>query len=289
MKQKIIIIYNPVSGAKRGVDIPALVEKYIDKEKFDYLLWSSESAEHMIELSKKASRSDAEIIVAAGGDGSANTVSHELVNSNKRFYLFPLGSGNGFARHFGIPMKIAEAIRSLGFKSSETIVSTATMNDLHFINVAGVGFDAHISHVFAQKNQRGFWGYIKAVIKELGYKSHQYNIQNGSETWQGKAFLISVANATQWGNNIKIAPHANPEDKILDLVAIKKFRLIEAPIVMFCILSGKIKNNRYFYLTSGAEITIERECEAAAHVDGEPVMAGKTLVFSCKGNIKLLS
>lgn len=289
MKQKVIIIYNPVSGAKRGIDLPSIVNKFLNKDKFDYELWSSESAEHMKALSKQASQSDADIVVAAGGDGSANTVSKELVDTDKRFYIFPLGSGNGFARHFNIPMNTVKAIKSLAEKTSETIVSTCLMNDSHFINVAGAGFDAHISHVFALKNERGFWGYLKAVIRELGYKSQSYTISNGADTWHGKAFLISVANASQWGNNVRIAPHANPQDEILDVVAIKKFNLIEAPVVMCRIFMGKIHNGRYFYLISGLKISIKREHSDIAHIDGEPVTAAQDLVFECKGKLKVLS
>ncbi|MCK9481026.1 MAG: YegS/Rv2252/BmrU family lipid kinase [Bacteroidia bacterium] len=288
MKQKVIIIYNPISGAKRGIDLPKLVEQYLDKTKFEYVLYASKSAEDMTRLSKEAAVSDADIVVAAGGDGSANTVSKQLINTNKKFYLFPLGSGNGFARHFHIPMQIIQAIRSLANCNFTTTVSTGMMNDIHFINVAGTGFDAHISQIFAHTNKRGFWGYFKAVLKELPYQSKTYKISNGNITWQGKAFLISVANATQWGNDVKIAPHADPTDEILDLVMIKRFSLIAAPCILIRLLIGKIKKSKYFYLLSGKELIIEREHAGVAHVDGDPVNTDNKLVFKCTGKLHVL-
>lgn len=285
MKQEIIIIYNPSSGKKRRINLPDYVSKHLDFEKFEPQIWTSESSEHMLRLAEKAAMSNVEIVVAAGGDGTVNAVASKLVNTNKKLYVFPLGSGNGFARHFNIPVSLSKSIQALTNRHIFSEIDCAKVNEHHFTNVAGVGFDAHISQLFANNTKRGFWGYFKAIIKELNYKPKVYKVETLEETWEGSAFLISVANCTQWGNNVFIAPHANPKDGKLDLVVLKNFNLFQVPAILHQLLTRKVKTGAYFKTITSSQVSISCQSPEPIHTDGEALNSYKDLAFKVEGKL----
>jgi len=288
MKQEIIIIYNPSSGKKRRINLPDYVSKYLDFEKFEPQIWTSESSEHMLRLAEKAAMSSVEIVVAAGGDGTVNAVASMLVNTDKKLYVFPLGSGNGFARHFNIPVSLSKSIQALSNKHLLSEIDCAKVNNHHFTNVAGVGFDAHISQLFANNTKRGFWGYFKAIIKELNYKPKVYKVETLEETWEGSAFLISVANCTQWGNNVFIAPMANPKDGKLDLVVLKNFNLFQVPAILYQLLTKKVKTGTYFKTITSSQISISCQSHEPIHTDGEALNSYKELDYRVEGKLNVI-
>src|SRR5690606_37221767 len=121
------------------------------------------------------------------------------------------------------PMNTIKAVQTLPKYNSREI-DTVWINGHCMINVGGLGFDAHISKAFANKKKRGLWGYVKTIIKQLNYKSEEYEIlKNGEKVWSGYAFMIGIANATQWGNNVILHPGASPSDGLVQVVVIRKF------------------------------------------------------------------
>jgi len=94
-----------------------------------------------------------DIIVAAGGDGTAHEVSAALVGTQVALAVIPCGSGNGFARSFKIPLDPLRAIHSL-VDSEQISVDVGTVEGRHFFATAGIGLDAEISRRFAAGNHR---------------------------------------------------------------------------------------------------------------------------------------
>ena len=136
--------------------------------------------------------------------------------------MIPCGSGNGFAYHIGMSNKIKEAIKQLNSSKIRTIDS-GIINNQHFLNVSGVGFDAHIANIFSKFINRGFINYIRVILKNLHYKSKNYIIEYNNKVIKRDAFLIAFANSSQYGNNAYISPRAKISDGLLDVVIIKKF------------------------------------------------------------------
>ena len=93
-------------------------------------------------LCKSAINENANIIVAVGGDGTVNECAKELINKNVALAVLPRGSGNGFAYNIGMK-KIIDAVKQLN--NGKIKIDTATLNLIPFVNVSGVGFDAHIA------------------------------------------------------------------------------------------------------------------------------------------------
>ena len=162
MKKRICFIINPVSGIGKQKVVEQLIQEQLSSSDFEIEINYTQAPHHATELSKKASATF-DIVVAVGGDGSVNEVSKGLLHSKATLAILPCGSGNGLARHLGIPVDLKKAIQLLA-KGKSIKIDTALINGLHFANVAGVGFDAHIAHRFAAYGKRGFLSYIKIVI-----------------------------------------------------------------------------------------------------------------------------
>jgi len=102
-KQKICFIVSPVSGRKRQVGIGFYIKQNIDSTRFQYEIKFTQRRGHASELSKDAVQRKFDIIVAVGGDGTINEVAIALIGKKPVLGIIPRGSGNGLARHLGIP------------------------------------------------------------------------------------------------------------------------------------------------------------------------------------------
>ena len=110
MKKRISFIINPISGGINKETFPSFIENSIDKNIFDVEVLFTKSKEHNSELAEYAVQQKSDVIVAVGGDGTINHVAKHIAGSTSILGLIPMGSGNGFARHLGIPMNHQKAI-----------------------------------------------------------------------------------------------------------------------------------------------------------------------------------
>ena len=137
-----------------------------------------------------------------------------------------------------------------------------------------MGFDAFISMKFAKAGKRGLTTYVENVLKEgLNYKPETYRIEDENGTIINRAFLVSCANASQYGNNAYIAPHASMHDGMLDVIIMEPFDALDAPQVAIELLNKTIDKNQKIKTFRTKHIHIHREKPGVIHFDGDPVMA----------------
>ena len=273
---KIRFIVNPIAGLGKQKNIVEIVEKHFKYKTYDFKYTKKKG--HASELCKLAVRDKINIIVAVGGDGTVNECIKEIVNTNVALAVLPCGSGNGFAYNLGMKKKVLDAIKQLNFAEIKKI-DTATLNLIPFVNISGVGFDAHIAHLFSKTKIRGFSSYIKLVLKEvLAYKANTYILKTNTKELKFNAFFIAFANSVQYGNDIKISPLSKLNDGKTDIVIVKKFPKWKIPYFIYLMYKGKIHENKY------VEIIREKRAEIThyskpIHIDGEP--------YSDNNNIKI--
>jgi diacylglycerol kinase (ATP) len=273
-KINILFIINPISGGRGKLRIPDFIDKYLDKEKFSPNFVFSEYVGHAGELADEAATKNFDVIIAAGGDGTINEVATKVLKHNKILGILPLGSGNGLARFLSISKNLRYALSIINnFKIDE--IDTAEFNQKCFFNLAGMGFDAHLSSVFSKDKKRGLSGYVKLGFKEVfNYKAQTYHLNIDGAEYTRKAFAISIANSSQYGNDVYIAPNASVKDGLLDVCIIKPFPIIKLPVLGYVMLRGKAESSDMIEIIKGKNIKIIREKEGAVHVDGEPLQMG---------------
>lgn len=235
---------------------------------------------HAYELARDAVKEHVDVVVAVGGDGTINEVGTGIVGTDTRMAIVPCGSGNGLARSLGIPLSWKMAVKALNAFRSRRI-DTGILNDFRFFNMAGTGFDAHISNEFASLKGRGFGGYVKKAFSEvLNYKPAQYRLTIDGEVYEREAFMISFANSSQYGNNAYIAPRALLDDGIIDICIIKPFPLylfISMGLRMFAKTS---EQSRYVEIIKGRSVRIESVTNSLVHIDGEAKKIEKEISIS---------
>lgn len=260
--------------------IPALIDATLDRSKFNPNFSFTEYVGHASEIAEEASGKNFDIIVAVGGDGTINEIATKVMQQQKILGIIPFGSGNGLARFLKIPMNTAKAIKAINECNVE-IIDTGKFNEKHFFNMAGIGFDAHISSVFAGNRSRGLTGYLKLGLKEvLDYKAQIYHLNIDGVSYVRKAFVISIANSSQYGNNAQISPNASINDGLLDVCVIKEFPMYKLPLLGYEMFNGVTHKSKLVEIIQGKLIKITREEDDAIHIDGEPFFMGKEIEIS---------
>lgn len=279
-KLNILFIINPISGGKDKLKIPALIDANLDRSKFNANFAFTEYVGHASEIAEEAAGKNFDVIVAVGGDGTINEIAGKVMQQHKILGVLPFGSGNGLARFLKIPMNTVKAIKVIN-NCKVSVIDTATFNEKSFFNMAGMGFDAHISSVFAGNKGRGLSGYVKLGLKEvLSYQPQTYRIAIDGQEYVRKAFVISVANSSQYGNNAHIAPTASVTDGLLDVCIIKEFPMYKLPVLAYEMLSSKTDNSDLVEIIKGKNIQISRIKEDSIHIDGEPFFMGTEISVS---------
>jgi diacylglycerol kinase (ATP) len=283
-KRRYYFIINPISGGKTKQDTVKTIEEILKRKKVEHSFGWWNDGISVSSLVKDAKQNGYDTIVAVGGDGTINQVASEIVNTDLLLGIIPLGSGNGFARHLGIRGRVEDELLLLLKNKSKTI-DTGTCNGQFFINIAGVGFDAHVSHKFSQSDKRGMLTYAKVSLLEARtYPEQNYKLILDGKRMEETAFLISIANGSQWGNEFYIAPDAELNDGQLRCCLLNKPPLMAIPGLIKRFLTGEIAASKYYKDIPFKHLKIIRQDKGAVHLDGEPVWMDEELNFEVNRN-----
>jgi diacylglycerol kinase (ATP) len=140
------------------------------------------------------------------------------------------------------------------------------------IDMMGIGFDAWIADAFANAGTRGMSTYVRVGLRGFArYAAEEYEVTVDGSMTKHRAFVVAVANASQYGNNARIAPLASMQDGILDVTLIEHAPFFRLPLIAARLFAGNVHRARGVVTLRGRSITIRRPSAGAAHLDGEPV------------------
>ncbi|MBN2614202.1 MAG: diacylglycerol kinase family lipid kinase [Bacteroidales bacterium] len=269
-KTTVLFIINPISGTRRRSNVRHTVNRYLDKNKFEYKFKYTAYSGHAEKLSREAVQNKTDIIVAVGGDGTINEVASQMIGSDSVLGIIPLGSGNGLARHLGIPRIIPRAIRQIN-KYNVTSIDTATLNGVPFVSIAGVGFDAKVARLFSKSQKRGFFTYAHLITNNfIKYKPKKYELRfEDGKVIRTQALFISFANSNQFGYNTAIAPNALLKDGQLDICIVEKPNFFELPIIANLLLLRAIDKSQYVKTIRASKFEIRQKRNRWINIDGE--------------------
>ncbi|MDR1681380.1 MAG: diacylglycerol kinase family lipid kinase [Prevotellaceae bacterium] len=276
--RKIAFIMNPVSGtgSKRTL-WKHIGEAFGLLPDYETLLYTTQYAGDGYRQAKRYAEAGYDAVVAIGGDGTINEVARALMHTPTALGIVPTGSGNGLARHLKIPMNTKKAIRRIK-RFRVQPVDAARINDKIFFCTAGIGFDALVGHLFNTSKRRGLSKYIQySTSAFLRYTPQEYRLCIDGQEIIRTAFLITFANASQWGNNAYVAPLADTRDGTLDIVVWKNVPRSDLPFMLPKLFTKSLHRSRHIDTFRGRHITVERIREDYVHFDGESCTMGKAL------------
>ena len=279
--KNIAFIINPISGGRETQSnkrkLPKLIMQTLDSSRWLPNIAFTEYAGHATELAHQYARMGFDAVVAVGGDGTVNEVARGLRDTPTALGIIPMGSGNGFARHLNIPVRPQRAIELLNH-SEPISVDYGLANGKLFVSTCGTGFDALIADHFAGSSKRGFATYMQNILKDVfSYEPQTYRIVGDGLDVTHKAFLITFANANQWGYEALIAPKASVQDGKLDIMLMSSHAILGSASLALRLFAGSIDNSHFMNTLRAREVTLIREEKAPFHIDGDPVEMEKDI------------
>jgi YegS/Rv2252/BmrU family lipid kinase len=228
---------------------------------------------HALDLARRAVDEGADVVCAWGGDGTVNEVASGLVHGRGVLAVVPVGSGNGFARDLGIPLQIDAAL-GVAVQGITRLVDAGDINGRLFFNVSGLGFDAHVANLFAtqSRSRRGLSSYIVAGAREFfTYPAVSCSVRaDGAGFPPVPVLMVALANTRQWGNDIRIAPRARPDDGRLDLVVIEQRPAWSVFARGWRLWMGTCDRASGVVTRTFVEASISADRDMPLHIDGEP-------------------
>lgn len=247
------------------------MKEYIEQHT-GFPIFEPENAEESAVIVRNLVEQGYDAVFACGGDGTLNAVSSQLLHTNTALGIIPFGSGNGFARYHKIPMKWKAAL-NVYKNPKEVVCDTGTINGKHFVNVAGVGYSASIAKSFKLEKGRGFWGYVKVILKNLNRDSRNFHIKTENGEWQGSSWTVEFANGTQWGADVYLDAKSRMDDNTLTSVIFKKISFAVLPFLALRVLLNRTDGSRYVTKLRGSRFEVEYDEILPMHIDGD--FAGK--------------
>lgn len=288
MSKHISYIINPVAGGFSKKRIPVLIDELMKGTGFTHDIAFSAEVGHAHSLAEKAVEMGAQSVVAIGGDGTMNEVASALIGTEVALGIVPTGSGNGLVRHLSIPLGHREAINGLLHYRPQPI-DIGMMNHIPFFCAAGLAFDAQVAKRFNSSRFRGLPNYLLLSAAELLlYKPKTYQITYWEELDQAPiqlevpAFLLSICNAAQIGNNAFLAPEAEVNDGYLDLVIIPPFGMERWIPLVYKLFTKRIEDNWEVYYKKVKKVIVNQPSNGLVQYDGESATLGTEITWEVK-------
>lgn len=273
--KKVLFIVNKFSGTGYQPAVEGRITDTCAANDVECTIEFTRARGHATELAREGVAKNFHSVVAVGGDGTVNEVARGLVGTGVPMGIIPKGSGNGLGRHLGIPVTIGPALDSL-FKSQPLGMDTFTINGHLSLNVSGIGFDGHIANLFGKDKKRGLAGYVKLTASEFfSFREFDLTLHIDGQTLARKAFIMAIANSSQYGNNARIAPAASVCDGVLHLSLLKKVPPYRVDFI-YAFFTGNVHRSSYCEVIETKSLTITTSEPVSYHIDGEPSGAATT-------------
>lgn len=273
---KVRVLINPSSGIgssfTRARD--ALLEHW-DLPGTELTFQFSKSKEDSKEKVRRAADEGVEVLLVMGGDGMINTIGSLLIGTDVAMGVIPTGSGNGFARHFDIPLDSAKAIAALADAQVKTI-DVGFANDIPFFVTCSLAWDAALVDAFEKSPVRGILPYVFAGVYEFFEYQPQpftFRIDDRDEFTIEDLQLCTIANLTQYGGGAQIAPDAKSDDGLLQLVTVRRGDFAKVLPMIGKLFDGTLDRMKEIETHSFKTLTVRRKKEGPMQFDGELITA----------------
>ena len=274
MKQ-VLVLVNPKSGSGNPYRFISAIEKVWDTPKHDVSFQFSQSSEDGVGKAKRAIERGTDTILVVGGDGMVNSIGCALMGTEVRLGVVPGGSGNGFARHFQIPLHPDEAAKAL-FDGHTQRIDVGKANDRFFFVTCSMAWDGALVEGFEKLGLRGgLTPYILAGAQQLlEYKAQPFHVEiDGKQLDLKNPLIFTVANLSQYGSDVLVAPDAKADSGNLELIAIEKK---DMPMVISHIHRFIEKTFHHHPLVINRKfktMSVQRENATPIQIDGELMKA----------------
>lgn len=270
---KTFIIYNPIAGNKKSKKKFQKIVNYLEKNNIQFVFFKTKSRGEATKITKKITNNLGEKInlIAAGGDGTLTEVLNGVNDfDNVNLGILPIGSGNDFAKKLKLPQRPIKMIKKIIDGKYEKINFFVINNEIRVFNYVSTGLDIDVLNIynkmerFKPKNRYKI-AFLKSLMK---IKWHNFEIEINGKKKKYNGLIATITNGSYYGGGLKIAPHADIKDGVLDAVIIKTMPKTSIPKLLMKFLIGKHIDNKYVETLKITKANIKTDCNAFSY-DGE--------------------
>ncbi|MDD2598484.1 MAG: diacylglycerol kinase family protein [Kiritimatiellae bacterium] len=281
----VLVLVNPGAGSRdRTAEIRVAMREHWEGAGRYVSIESSYSADDGRDKACAAIADGADTVLVAGGDGMINSLLPVLAKHDVTFGVIPTGSGNGFARHFDIPLDLSEAIASLR-RARPRSIDMGCVAGIPFVVTCSFACEAAIVESFESFPVRGVLPYVFSTV----YQAFKYEpqpttlyLEDNSQVMFEEPIIFTFANLSQYGGGAVISPTADPCDGMIELVVVERKVLPGLLLQIPNILAGDIKKLTDVYAISCRKARVVRENPAPIQIDGELVDAPASVTVEVK-------
>jgi diacylglycerol kinase (ATP) len=264
------VLFNPAAGrgrARRKI-ATALRRMHERGAKIEFL--QSRSAEHLVQLASETRPGDCDRLVVCGGDGTVNLTIRQLNLRDIPVAIVPLGSGDDFAQHVGIPRDTLEAA-DLVLDGEERLVDVALVNGIRYLGVAGLGFDSEVAaRANTVRRLRGSLVYLYAIMRVLpAFKPHAVKVCMNGTCEDEQIMFAVVGNTPRYGAGIHVVPGAIVDDGQLDLCLVRECTRWDLLTTLPRAYSGGHVTRKFVITKRAPEFSFESARPLDVYADGE--------------------
>ncbi|MDD8047870.1 MAG: YegS/Rv2252/BmrU family lipid kinase [Verrucomicrobiota bacterium] len=273
------VLINPRSGVLRSlVSVQEAIDRFWDEPTTDLVYQTTHSPEDGRNKALRAVEMGIDTMIVVGGDGTINSIGNCLIGSHTALTTIPMGSGNGFARHFGVPLRVFDAAEALS-KGYRTRIDVGKVNGHSFFITCSLAWDAAIAQGFQQFPVRGILPYVFAgAYTLLDYRPQPIDAEiDGVWHHFEKPLVFTVANLTQYGGGAVIAPNAKPDDGLLELVVVENDNIARLVANLPHLWQGTLDDVEQVKKWRFKTLKVRRRRPDPIQIDGELLKAGADL------------
>lgn len=272
-KNKVLLFYNPNAGnGLFKINLDLIIEKF-QKKKLFVVPVRADRKGILNEVLKDLNPKEFRKVIAAGGDGTINILINAMIRHNidLPIAIFPSGTANDFAYYFDLPHDIDSMVK-IALEEHYTYTDIGKVNDRYFVNVAAMGFLVDVSQKTDPniKNTLGVISYyLKGVTEIPNLKPIPIKITSDAYTAEDRIYFMLVMNGRSAGGFKRIAPRAEVNDGLLDVMLFKEMPIRELAPLLINVMTGQHTENRNVEFFQTKKLYVESDQNVGTDVDGE--------------------
>ena len=268
---RFLLLANPSAGSGRARELLPQVQAAMTAAGLEQRTVMTTGLEHGCEEALAAA-ADGEVPVVLSGDGLIGQVGGALAGSETALGVIPGGRGNDFARVLGIPEEVDAAVAALAAGRSRRI-DVGEVNGKRFLCIASCGFDSDANRIANEaKWIRGNLVYAYAALRALiAWKPARFTITLDGASHEVRGYSVAAANSKAYGGGMFIAPDAELDDGLLDVVTTGEAGKVHFLLNLPKVFNGKHVHNPEVSVSRAAEVRIEADRPFAVYADGDRI------------------
>ncbi len=287
MKNKILLVINPIAGGTDKEDIKNAVRDKATKMQFELELYETTGEKDSEKVSSLINEANFSRILIAGGDGTVREIADAVKERDVLIGILPSGSANGLALNLGIPDDL-EGQLQIAFQEDHIVMDVLEIDGHTSLHIADLGVNAALIKNYEESEIRGKLGYLLQAVPTLANSKYPFQVTveaNGAIS-TGEAILVAVANAQKFGTGANINPTGKLDDGEFEVLLFKNF---DIPEIIRTFYGDVSQNSEFVTVIKTKEATITTTAEIPFQIDGE-YMGTKTRIVAKmrKEKIKVL-